>query len=65
LPQVTGEEYAKAIRANANPIWSHFFLIRDNTYRTSSSGDDADIAWRKITAELFPEHLESKLQAAE
>ena len=52
-----GPSYAKDVLENAQPIWSHLIVMRDSGYRISSSSNDADAAWKKISEEIFNEAL--------
>lgn len=53
LPKDTAS-YAQAVQAAAVPTWGHLIAVTETGYRVRSSSEDADTAWGKIEAQLFP-----------
>lgn len=50
-----GDEWQRAVRQHAKPMWAHLLVIGESKYRVSSSQGDADAAWDKIMAQVFAE----------
>jgi hypothetical protein len=48
--------FAEAVMAHVRPEWSSLLQLGETHYRISSKMADAEIAWIRISAKLFPEH---------
>lgn len=48
--------FAEAVMAHVRPEWSSLLQLGETRYRISSKMADAEIAWIRISAKLFPEH---------
>lgn len=51
-----GLPFADAVLAHVRPMWSSLLGLGETRYRISSKMTDAEIAWGRIEAALFPEH---------
>ena len=51
-----GLPFAEAVLAHVRPMWSSLLNLGETRYRISSKMADAEIAWGKIEAALFPKH---------
>jgi hypothetical protein len=47
--------FAEAVMAHVRPEWPSLLVLGETRYRISSKMADAEIAWNRISAKLFPE----------
>jgi hypothetical protein len=57
--------FAEAVMAHVRPEWSGLLQLGETRYRISSKMADAEIAWFRISAKLFPEHHLRAVEAAQ
>jgi hypothetical protein len=57
--------FAEAVMAHVRPEWSSLLQLGETRYRISSKMADAEVAWMRISAKLFPEHHPRAAEAAQ